>query len=149
MTDLAAGTQVLAADFPPAVHAQDNTLISDITSQSWITGSPVVQVDFVASTTGRVVVTVAAGMRNGSSEARIACAPRISEVGGIILINPGVARYGISSSTLTSNYEYHSRTTLVEGLVPGRSYLAQFRYRVTGGNTADITTRLIHVKPAT
>ena len=149
MADLAAGSRVLALDFPPAVAAYDNTQITDITSTSFIAGSPVVSATFTAPTTGRVVIAVAANVRDSAGTQRVFVAAHIESVTtGLVVATPNAGSFGITNAPPSTVYEIHSRDTLLEGLIPGDTYFARLMYRVNGGSTADIRSRQVTVTPA-
>jgi len=149
MADLAAGSRELALDFPPAAAAYDNTQITDVSSTAFIAGSPVVSVTFTAPTTGRIVLSVAANVRDSAGTRQMRVAAHIESVTtGLVVVSPSLSAQGVNNAASSTVYEVRSRDTLVEGLVPGDVYFARLMYRVTAGSTADIRGRQITVTPA-
>lgn len=149
MADLLIGAAVKATDFPQAKSASDSTTNSNISSTSYVAGTPTVETTFVAPTSGRVLLSVGAGMRDDSGTNRVHVAPQIRQdtSGGSVVFSADVAGRGVGSSGAAAGYEYHSRTSLLTGLDPGRTYHAQVLHKVSGGSTADIAVREIVVVP--
>ena len=151
---LSSGTPVRAVDFPPSVQAYAQITIANITDTSYVTGSPEIAVRFMAPTSGRVMVTVAAGLRNNSATAdRVFVSFRLFEgdPDDADLIQTNDVKYGVSNyavSDAADDYAYSGHTTVVGGLDPGTFYYAQVQHHVTAGNgTADIAFRRITVIP--
>ena len=69
MPELPKGGSVYGVDFPPSQFDQDWTAISNITSTSYIVGPTEVAVTVTAPTSGRVLVSVAGGIRNNAATA--------------------------------------------------------------------------------
>lgn len=150
MTDLLAGAKVKAADRPTAVTATDTTAINNITSTTYIPGSPEVGTTFVAPTSGRVVLTVGGGFRDDTAGTnRVHIAPEVylgTGSAGSSFLTADVTTRGVGSVGAT-NFHYRSRTTLLTGLTPGSTYYARIVYKVSGGTTSDIAARDITVVP--
>lgn len=155
MTDIAAGTTVRALDFPPTVAATDNTSLANLSSTTYAAGTPEVGVTFVAPTTGRVVTTIGAGVRNNSATSdRVFVTVQVfrgSNSSGTEVLAPSVTYYGVASAAgaTTADYQYLSRSQLLDGLTPGTTYYARVMHTVTGGSTCDLNTRTVLVQPAT
>ncbi|GIH69436.1 hypothetical protein [Sphaerimonospora thailandensis] len=149
MTDIRAGAKVRAADYPPTVGASDSTAQNNITSTSYITGSPTVSVAFVAPTSGQVLVTVGMGARDdgGVNRAHLAPVVRLGNSGGTTVLAADVTTRGVGSVGEAKAFHYASRTSLLSGLTPGATYYAETRHKVSGGSSADIATRDIAVVP--
>ncbi|MBA9002003.1 hypothetical protein [Thermomonospora cellulosilytica] len=147
----AAGSVIRAADWPPTVAAGDSTTISNITSTTFITGSPVVATTFTAPTSGRVKITVGGGMQNNGATGRVTLAPNVfagTGPGGTEVL--GVAsplRTELTCPTEAASFYYASRSCTLEGLTPGATYYARVMYRVTAGTTGDISRRDIMIRP--
>lgn len=155
MPDLAAGTLIRALDFPIAVQAYDATQIDNPSNTSYIAGSPVVAVTFVAATTGRAWLIVGGGLGNSSGADRIFLAPEVylgTDATGTQILAASVVTRGFSSENSSGGFHYGSRETLLEGLTPGATYYARVVYSVktsdAGASTADIAARQITVAPA-
>ena len=151
-----AGKPIYAADMPPAVTANDATAISNISSTTFITddgSAPVLDVDFIAPTSGRVVVSVGGAARGNAGAP---AAPRVflsfavtSNAGtDTFSLAPNVERRAWSNSAGVNNFQYGTRSVLVEGLQPGGSYNCELQYRVGSGSSADIEYRSLVVNPA-
>jgi hypothetical protein len=147
--DIADGELVAAIDMPPAVWAFDDTRISDISSTAFISGSPLVSVYFKAPTSGRVLLTVGGGLQDSSTANRVHLAPVVREDGpsGTAVVSADVTTRGIGCPEQTTSFTYLSRTTLLTGLQPGRTYYAHLAYKVSGGTSGDIQSRDITVVP--
>lgn len=143
------GAKIKAEDFPATVWAADDTSNLNITSTSYVSGTPVVSVTFIAPTSGRVLLTVGAGMRDSSGINRVHVAPlvRLTNAGGAQVLAPDVTTRGVGCPAEAVNYAYYSRTTLLEGLTPGQQYYAHVVHKVSGGNSGDISAREIMVEP--
>lgn len=153
MSDLAAGTRVLAADWPTALYAADATSISNITATTYQVGSPAVGGQFVAPTTGRVLIGVG-GQGRGPGD-RPVITPQVYEgadaTGTLVLpANLNERACVLPDGSASSAYQ---RITLLDGLTPGALHFARALYRVipvAGGTiagTADIFNREIWVVP--
>lgn len=149
MTDIKVGASVKAVDFPKSVYLFDGTDQLNVSSTAYISGSPIVSVFFVAPTSGRVLLTVGAAMRDDTGTNRVHISPVVREddAAGAAVVSADVTRRGVGSTGSAAGHEYRSRTTLVEGLEPGRTYYAHTAHKVSGGATADIGHRDIMVVP--
>lgn len=151
---LSGGTPVRALDFPPSQQVMDRTSQLNLTNTTYATGSPEIAVRFQAPTSGRVLVTVSAGVRNNSATVdRVWVAFTIHEgdpnSGNTVATEE--VKYGVSNhaiSDASDDFAYGSNSFPVAGLDPGTFYYARIRHKVTvGGGTADISTRSITVIP--
>lgn len=151
MTDLRAGTTVLALDFPPTVQTGDGTVISNITSTTYIVGSPEVGTTFVAPTSGRVRLIASLIARDNGADERVYLSPQVylgTSSSGTLVLSPSV-RSAVSTIGEASNYHAQERATVLDGLTAGSTYYVRVVYRVSAGTTADITYRGIIVLPLT
>jgi hypothetical protein len=149
VSDYRAGTSVQALDFPPAVVARDATDIT-VTATTYSDGSPQVSTTFTAPTSGRVLVTVGGGLR-GDGTRRLHLAPVIKETddSGATVLGPNVVTRGVGCQENATGYVYMSRTTLLQGLEPGRVYFAKVQAKVApSGGTAGFDIRDIYITPA-
>lgn len=154
MPDLAAGSTVKGVDTPPTVYAQDTTAITDISSTTYITGTPEVGVTFIAPTTGRVKISIAGSLRNNAANSdRVALAPQVfvTNSSGTEILTPTVFRGVCTDGTPSSDFCTYGHTTLLEGLTAGQQYYARVMHAKfgSGGTTCDIAMRDILVAPAT
>ncbi len=149
MPDITDGELVTATDFPPAVYAFDDTRQADINSTDYVSGSPLVSLYFVAPTSGRVLLTIGGGLQDSSTANRVHLAPVIREDGpsGESVLSASVVARGIGSPEQSTSFMYLSRTTLVTGLEPGRTYYAHTAHKVSGGSSGDIQSRDLTVVP--
>ncbi|WP_143082139.1 hypothetical protein [Nonomuraea wenchangensis] len=149
MPDITDGAVASASDFPPSVYAFDDTRISDIDSTSYITGSPVVFVYFTAPTSGKVLLTIGGGLQDSSTANRVHLAPVVREdgPGGSAVVSANVVTRGIGCPEQTTSFMYLSRTSLITGLTPGRTYYAHTAHKVSGGSSGDIASRDLTVVP--
>lgn len=153
---LSAGTQILAVDFPPAVSSMSDAVITNITATNYTTGTPEVAVRFMAPTSGRVAINVAAGVRVDSATTpadRLFIAAQVLKgdpADGVVILAEEV-KNGVSTPgtpDATEDYGFGGHLTMLGGLVPGDFYYARVRYRTTLGNgSADLNYRSISVVP--
>lgn len=151
---LSAGTTVRAVDFPRSMQVLDRTSQLNITDTSYVTGTPEVAVRFQAPTSGRVAITVGAGVRNNSAtQDRVWVAFIVYEGdpnSGSTVFTEEV-KYGVSNhaiSDASDDYSYHTKTSMLQGLTPGTWYYARVKHKTTVGNgSADIASRQITVFP--
>lgn len=151
--DLSAGTRVKSLDFPRAQQVYDLTSQLNLTTTSYAVGTPEVAVRFQAPSSGRVLVTVSAGVRNNTTanEDRVFVSFRVLEgdPDDANLIQTEDAKLGLSNTAAgADDYTYSGHSSMVQGLTPGTWYYAQVRHRTTlGSGTADISFRKILVFP--
>lgn len=156
MPDLAAGTRILAADYPSSAQARDGTNVADVTATSFTSGSPEVGVTFTAPTSGRVLITVViAAQSNGSSNTdRIIAAPELyrglDATGDLVMPANGRAR-GVIGASRFGAYSKDSqwcRFALAQGLRPEvEHYVRVMHTSATGSGTADLKERQVTVVP--
>lgn len=152
MPNLPRNGGVYGLDFPPSAYDQDWSAIINITTTTYIVGTPEVAVSVTAPTSGKVLVSVGAGIRNNAATAeRGLVTYRIFEdsANGALFSEPvderGVKSCGIAAS---QEYQYHGNIDLISDLVPGVSYYFQVVHRSFLGNgTADIAARNLTVIP--
>lgn len=153
MPDILVGATVRA--FPEAVYVRSTTTVADISSTSFTSGAPffpIVDTTFVASTTGRIMLSVGAGMRDNGGTNRIFVSPEVyegvDETGTLVLDSAGQGReHALISIDSAGDYVHMSRMTFLDGLTPGATHYARLVHRVTGGSSADITVRDLVVMP--
>ncbi len=144
------GQLISYAEMPETVTSTDETDISNISSTSFIAGSPEVSVTFVAPSSGKVLVINSAGLRNnsGADQLFVDSEIRVTNSAGVQLRAPNVAGDGtLSCADESINYEYKSRGYVYTGLTGGSVYFARLLYRASASNTGDITSRAIIVQP--
>lgn len=152
MADITDGEIVLARDIPPAVMAQDNTILLQLTNTTYATGTPEVGTTFVAPTSGRVVIVVGGGARDNGTGDRVFLSPQVfigTDASLDEVLAPTVFR-GFGSDDGTTEFMYASRSSLLTGLTPGQVYYARAVHLTTPGtdpDTADINSREIIVSP--
>lgn len=149
MPDILVGTPIQAADRPASVWASDATANTNISSTSYIAGTPQVSVTFVAPTSGAVLLSVGvAGADNGGTN-RIHLSPevRVTDVSGAVVLAADVTNRGVGLPGEASANTHRSRTTLLTGLTAGTTYFARTIHKVSAGTTADIAVREITVIP--
>jgi hypothetical protein len=151
---------LLVAPLPAgAVYDHDDTLFANITSATFITGSPVCGETFVAPPSGKALVAVGGGGRDTGSgtERRVQVAPEIrngTTSGGSLFLAADQLRSGWSSDGEARGYMYGSRVSVISGLTPGNSYFARTMHRAinssganTGAGGANLVSRNILVVP--
>ena len=151
MTHLASGS-VYGVDFSPSQYDQDWTAQLNISTTTYVTGTPEVAVSVTAPTSGRVLVCVGAGIRNNAAtDERAIVTYEVLEDGanGAVFTAEsefrGVMSCGIQASQA---YTYRGNFSLETSLEPGRQYFFRVKHRSTDGDgTADIASRSILVIP--
>lgn len=145
-----AGDNVYGLDFPPAQYDQDWSSILNVSTLTFVDGTPSVAVNVTAPSSGRAFVAIGCGVRNNASTSdRVNVSFEVREdssEGPVFLAadaNRGVQSPGVGNEA----YGYSGTFSLVEGMSPGRSYYFVVRHRVTGGNTCDISARNILAIP--
>lgn len=149
---LSSGTPVRAVDFPPAKFAFQQVTIANVSSTTYIAGTPEVAVRVLAPTSGKVAVIVGGGLDNNAANAdRIFLSFRVYEGDPAlgVLIRTEDVKYGLSNqATQTDQFQYSGHGTIMSGLTPGTYYYFQLRHRVSiGSGTADIAYRHLLVFP--
>lgn len=149
MPDILVGAPISATDFPPAVWASDTTANSNISSTSYIAGTPTVSVTFTAPTSGAVLLSVgvAASDNGGTNRVHLSPEVRVTDVSGAVVLAADVTNRGVGTPGEASANTHRSRTTLLTGLTAGGTYFARTMHKVSGGTTADISVREIVVTP--
>lgn len=147
----AAGAHITSDWWPESVQSDDGTTISNITSTSYIAGSPVVSVTFTAPRSGRVGVCIGGGLREDSGGNRVWISYELylgTSASGT-LVHAGIDVRGVNSSgdATASGEQTHGNMSMEENLTPGATYYAQVVYKVSGGTTNDVTRRRIIVFP--
>lgn len=154
MPDILVGAKIKAADFPESKWAQDATEILNITSTSFITGTPVVATTFVAPTSGRVLMFVGGAARAQAGDNRVFIVANVflgTSAAGTEVLSSSVGFTGCGFSLAATNYYYQNRVFHLPGLTPGSTYYARVMYSATNtgatDNTCDIACREIGVVP--
>lgn len=145
-------SSVRSLDFPPSQTVTDDTTLTNLSVTSYTAGTPEVGVYFVAPTTGRVRLTIGGGSRDNNGTDRVFISPQIflENALGTEFLAPTVDR-GYGSDESSTEFQYGSRVTLVEGLTPGKIYYARVMYTISGTaplDSADIASRDVTVIPA-
>lgn len=146
-----AGDEIGSEWWPESVQSDDGTTISNITSVTYITGTPVVSVTFVAPTSGRVGVCIGGGFVEQAAGNRVWISYELylgtSSAGTLIHAGVDVRGATTSGDATASGDQVHGNMSMEEGLTAGSTYYAQVVYKVSGGTTNDITRRRIIVIP--
>lgn len=154
MTDILVGAKVKAADFPASAWAQDTTEILNISSTTFIAGTPEVGTTFVAPTSGKVLMFVGGSARGQTGDDRILMAANVflgSNSSGTQVLSSSVGFTGCGFSLASTSYYYQNRSFHLTGLTPGSTYYARVTYSVvntgTANNVCDIACREIGAIP--
>lgn len=150
MADYLAGSVVKALDFPPSQYDLEDTLQSNINVSGYTAPTNACSVTFTAPTSGRVKLVVGAGARDDTNNIQVFVTAEIREtnVSGSIVLGASAYRNGYISEPEASDYLYHSRITLVEGLTPGQVYFARIMISDdSASNTADLRLKNLAVIP--
>lgn len=132
----------------------DDTVIGQISSTSYETGTPEVGVYFVAPRSGRVRVTVGGGFRDngGSNTDRLFLSPQIYQgsSAGTQVLAPSVTLYGYAAASENTEFQYGCRVGLVSDLTPGQLYYIRTQHLTSPGtdpDSGDIAARDLIVIP--
>ncbi|TDC58585.1 hypothetical protein E1281_01145 [Actinomadura sp. KC345] len=148
MTELAAGTLVQALDYPPTRSGDATAATGNIVFTAYSPSTAVCT--FIAPTTGRVMVAIAAEVRDNTSTNYVRHSVRlVDDRTGDVVVGPDAYARGYSSIGAAADWETRSRVFLVQGLEPGASYTATVMYRVEGESSADQDSISVAVWPAT
>ena len=139
---------------PQTAYFQDDTTITQITSDVYITGAPEVGVFFIAPPSGTVRLTVGGGFRDntGAVPDRIFLVPQlfVGDSTGEEVLPPSVTVRGYGSVAENLEFQYGCRVSLIPGLTPGALYYIRAMYSITpgtGSDLADIAARDLIVIP--
>lgn len=157
MSAISAGQRIRGQDRPDVAWRIDTTSITQITSTTYITGSPVVDCTFTAPTSGRVWLIVGGGFEDNGGTNTVFIAPEVylgtSAAGTLVLAadadTRGIESVGGNLGGVPGgpNNHYYTRVTMLSGLTPGATYYARLMYRVSGGSSADVPARDLAVIP--
>lgn len=155
MPEIVSGSQVYGRDMPPSVSDQDWSTIANITTTSYVTGSPEVGVNFMAPTSGRVLTAIGCGIRNNSAanaDRGIVTYIVYEDSSDGDIVEAASAFNGVTSNgtALAEEFHYVGGFNMIQNLTPGRNYYLQVVHRVTiGSGTVDIASRDVTVIPLT
>ncbi|UBU11595.1 hypothetical protein [Nonomuraea gerenzanensis] len=144
MPDLLAGTVVLALDRPVSQYATDDTLQSNInTSGGYVEPTNQCRVTFTAPTSGRVKIVVGGGFRDetNNNQGFLGVEIRETNVSGAVVAAASAYVRGIISMPEASDYYYHSRITIMQGLRPGQVYFARIMMKTETAGSASVDLR--------
>lgn len=150
-SQLRAGSSIEASDHPASNGVEDSTTQTNISSTSFVTGSPELGITFTAPDSGRAIVCVGGIVRDNGGSNRVFLTFQVFEGeddSGTEFLAPSVYN-GISNYGVQGDYAARGNMTLLEGLTPGQVYYARTVHAVTGGSTCDINTRDIMAFPTT
>lgn len=151
MADMAPGGEISANWWPDSVRVAEGTDQLNITSTSFIAGSPECSTTFVAPLSGRVLVSVTGELRNDdtagnrvflSFEVRVG-----SSAGALNTSAQNFRSVGTSGDTTASAPMIHGNIFMVENLTPRTTYFIRTMHQVTGGTTNDVLYRRLCVIP--
>lgn len=147
--DLAAGTPVTGTDVPATAHATENSLLTTITSLTYIAGTSC-GTTFVAPTTGRVLIMWGGLLDHNTAGRAMILSFRLgtgSSIGaGTLVLPPDDTR---SVQNVGVNDLGPGGWHPVAGLDPGVTYNVQLQHRVTVGGNGTLSRRSVTVQPLT
>ncbi len=145
MPDLLAGTVIRALDYPNSGYTSETTLQQNINSPTaYIEPTNQCRVTFTAPTSGRVKVVVGGGFRDetNNNQGFLGVEIRETNVSGSTVAVASAYAQGIISMPEASDYYYHSRITLLDGLTPGQVYFARLMVKAETTTGASVDLRL-------
>ena len=141
-------TNIRGLDYTESEFDQDESLLTNQSSTSYVEVSPKVFRSFTAPTSGEVLFTFGGGLRGDGTDYGF-IAGQIHEAGDdedIILAADNRAT-AIRCSGDTTDHFYTNRTVLVTGLTAGKVYTARAYIKVSGATTVDYQCREVIVEP--
>ena len=152
MSDIRAGDVISVDWWPESVRVVENTDQLNVTSTSYIAGSPECSTTFVAPSSGRVGVVVAAEMRNDDTAGNrifVSYEIRLGTTSAGTLFLAASTPRGVSTTgdTTASQFMTFGNMSMVEGLTGGSTYFIRTMHQVDGGTTNDIGHRRLVVVP--
>jgi hypothetical protein len=144
----------LSADWwPESVEAESGTDNNNVTSTSFIAGSPEVGVQFVAARSGRAAVCVSGAMVEQSAGDRLFLSFQVyrgTSASGTLVYDArtvtGICTHG-DTTAAGGQEESKGNMTMVDGLTPGSTHYARIVHSTEAGTTNDVTHRRITVIP--
>lgn len=150
MAEIAAGAEIDAGWWPESVRVVENTDQLDVTSTTFIAGTPECSTTFIAPLSGRVAVVVAAELRQSESNQRIFVSfeIRLTDSSGAVHTAAAIYR-GVSTTGDATGSEYmtHGNMSMVDGLTPKATYFIRAMHMTAGGTANDIGHRRVCVVP--
>lgn len=139
----------LIEPLPAATWVADDTTQTDVSSTSYIAGTPSVETTFVAPPSGAVLLSVGLSARDNGGSNRVHLAPeiRVGTVAGSVVLSANVVTRGVGTPGGIANYVYRARTTVLTGLTPGTTYYARTMHKVSGGSSGDVNVRDMTIAP--
>lgn len=149
MPDTLVGVPISAEEFPSSAYASDTTSLANISSTTFIAGTPEVSTTFVAPTSGAVLLSVGLSARDDGGANAIHLAPevRVGTVAGAVVLSANVVTRGVGLPGEPNTFLYRSRTTVLTGLTAGTVYFVRTMHKVSGGSTGDLQVRDVTVTP--
>jgi hypothetical protein len=150
VAEIQAGGEIDARWWPESVRIVENTDQDNITSTTFIAGSPECSGTFVAPLSGRVAVALAGTLRQQEVSLRVFLSfeIRLGTSAGAVH-TAAVVHRGISTTgdATLSNYLSHANTSMVDGLTPKATYFIRTMHSTAGGTGNDISYRRVCVIP--
>lgn len=148
MADLLAGTVISGADVTATASHNETTDQTGITSTSFVAGSPVCGVAFIAPTTGRVLVMWGGELDHNTAGRETYLSFEVRE-GSVV--GSGTVVYAADDSWSASNQGVNNCGAGVmhdvPDLTPGATYNVRLMHRVTVGGNGAVTRREVSVQP--
>lgn len=146
-----AGQKISALDFTEAKTANSNTANDNVSSTTFVAGSPAVDTTFIAPTSGKVEITVGGLIQDDTGNNRgfleFEVYQGTSAAGTPIIVAPNTQYRWTSKGRAAADPEAASRSRTVTGLTAGVEYYARTVHAVDAGSTVDFKGRSIDVKP--
>lgn len=153
MAEIKAGDEITAGWWPDSVEVEDSTTISNISSASFIAGSPECGTTFTTPLSGRVAVCVSCAMTEQSAGDRLFVSFEVYEGSSAsgTLVRSARSSFGISTTGDTtaggSGEMVHGNMTMVDGLTPAVTHYVRTMHSVDAGATNDLRQRRLTVIP--
>lgn len=151
MAEIAAGDEISAKWWPDSVRVAEGTDQLDITSTSFIAGSPECSTTFVAALSGRAQVVVSGELRNDDTAGErvfLSFEVRLGSSAGAVFMAASAFRSASTSGDTTASGDMiHGNVFMLDGLTPEETYFIRTMQSVTGGTTNDIKYRRVCVVP--
>lgn len=144
MPDLLAGTRIYALDRPVSQYAYEDTVQTNINSGGvYVEPTNQCRVTFTGPTSGRVKLIVGGGFRDDSNNNQgfLGVEIRETNVSGSTVAVASAYAHGIGSMGEASDYYFHCRITLLDGLTPGQLYFARLMVKTETVTSASVDLR--------
>lgn len=144
-----AGEEISIAAWPESVSVTEETNFLEISSTTFIPGSPACEALFLSPSSGRVGVVVSGSLQEQANNTRVFLSFEVYEGTSAsgTLVWDAEATYGVSTSGFTGGAMTLGNFTIVRPLTPGVAHYVRTMHMVEAGATSDLFSRRLVVIP--